>query len=521
MNNMQQILIVDDEPDTRATLRSVLESENYRIFDCATAEQAKALIKKQAFATLLIDIYLSDYNGIDLAADLKNEKLNTPVIIITGSSDLELARKALRIGVFDYLLKPFRNRQLLQVVHNAVMQNKLMEEKEALKEQKRRYQADLEKTVEEKIIQLKESRARYRSLVEQSLVGVCILQQGTFRYVNEKMGQLLDTPAAELIQKKDLCDFVAFDQKEHLERYQQEILAGKEVPTSCTLKVTTPENNQRILEMWAGKIQYNDEPAIESLVMDVTVGKQAKLREKRLEMELLQEHKLAAIGQLAAGIAHNLNTPISVIQGVAELIRLQRPEISEIDKILRQTARMTDLINSILGKSRREQDNALIDLDLNQMILDELEFFNANLFFKHNIKREIHLAETLPKIKAVYSDFSQAFDSIIQNAIDAVYDAEEKKISVSTEVEGNDILIKISDSGSGIKEEDRQKIFDPFFTTKPMSTPNNRDPYAPRGTGLGLSQAYTLLNPYRVKIELDSVSGRGTTFTLRIPVKRA
>lgn len=519
MKKAANILIVDDEQATRETLRIMLESEEYRIYDCSGAEEARALLKQHYFAVLLVDIFLPDENGMDLAAELQEEDKPVQVIFITGSAEIELAQKALRLGVFDYLVKPVKSHQLRQVVQNAMMRTHLLEEQKNLEMQKAIYQEELEKKVKEQIARLKESESRYKSLVEQTLVGVCICQQNQFQYVNEKMAELLGHTPAALIFKKGMIDFVVDEQKEKLIKIQQRILEMGEAPEKCILNVITKNGHKRIFEMWAGRIIYKDAPAIECLVLDRTDQKQALYREKRLEMELLNEHKMAAIGQLAAGLSHNINTPISVIQGVSELIKLEHPEITEIEKILRQTARMTELVNSIQIKSRKELDPSVVRINLNKLVQDVLDFFNANLFFKHQVKKEIHLAENLPPIQGVYSDFSQSFSMILQNAIDAVYYSEQKIIKISTKFEKGFILINISDSGRGIKEENKELIFNPFFTTKPTEYSKATEPYVPRGTGLGLSQAHMLLSPYGIVIEFDSLVDVGTTFVIRIPTQ--
>jgi len=517
MDKMHNILIVDDDEDTLGALRSILEYHDYKVYTCTAADKAKALLKEICFSTILIDIYLQNYNGIDLAAELKEQCILTPIIIITGSLDVETAQRALRLGVFDYLVKPFKNKQLLQVVHNAVLQNRLLEEQKTLDEKKKLYQEELENTVKEQVAKIKESESRYRNLIEQSLVGVYISQDGSFQYLNDMMISFLESSESELTGKSDLADFVVNSQKERFNLFLKKVIE-ENISDSFTVNVVTAGGNEKIFEVWAGRIIYKNNPAIEGMVHDKTEHFLATERQRNLEIELMHEHKLAAIGQLAAGIAHNINTPISVIQGIAELIRLQHPELDDIEKILKQTARLSELINSVLSKSRKDQDVSVVSINLNKLLEEELEFFNSNLFYKHNIKKEFDFAEQLPLIKGVYGDFTQALDNIIQNAIDAVYNSDEKRISISTALEENYIILKIADTGSGIDEADYEKIFNPFFTTKPNQQSTLSEPYAPRGTGLGLSQAYTLLFPYGIKIDIESQKGNGTEFIIRIPI---
>ncbi len=523
MNNIKHnILLIDDDPEIRDTLKALLETEDYEVQACSTAAEAEQMLKAKTFSAILLDIFLSDRNGIDFITNIHGLNVQTPIVIITASTELELARKALRLGVFDYLVKPFRQGQLQQVVRNAVIKNGLLEETRALEEQKRLYQDELERMVQQKIQELQQSQIKYKNLVDQSLVGVFVLKDGLFSYVNKRFCELMECSASELQDKRKLLDFIHPDDRPGMQEYLQKRSTDKASASGYQCRLLTKEGNERIIKLWLGKTDVNARQAVEyqGVMIDATAEHEAKKREAHLQLQLMNEHKLAAIGQLAAGISHNLNTPIAIIQANAELLKLTHPEIKEAEKILQQTKRMSQLINTILDKGRKEQSTATMIVDLNDLLKQELEFLNANLFFKHQIEKEYHFDPNLPKIKAVYSDFSQGIANIIQNAIDALFEAPKRKMIISTEWTGQEILLKIADTGPGIPEQLRDKIFDPFFTTKPTQTEQDAVSDAPRGTGLGLSSVYNLLTPYGVKIDFESKEGQGATFILHIPAKK-
>ncbi len=522
MNELKQnILLIDDDPDLRATLSVLLENDGYTVTSCSTAQEASALLSKNKYSTILLDIFLPDKNGLEFISELKQKDIITPVVVITASSALDLAQKALRLGVFDYLVKPFKHNQLRQVVRNAIIRNRLLEEEQELEAQKLIYQQELEQTIRQKIKELQESEIKYKNLVEQSLIGVFILQDGKFVYVNRTMCDILECASELLISKGVLLNFIHPDDRNRVEKNMDDLRQGKvESIQGFQCRAITKKGNGRVVKLWCGSIVYKGKPAFEGVMIDATEEVKAKEREKQLQLELMTEHKMAAIGQLAAGISHNLNTPIAIIQANAELLKLKNPEMKEVDKILQQTHRMAQLINTIISKGRREQERSETIIDLNELIQKELEFLNANLYFKHKIQKEYHFDPNLPKIRAVYSDFSQSITNIIQNAIDAVYEAPERKITITTEWNGQDIEIKISDTGHGIPEDIQSKIFDPFFTTKPKKDNLLENPDEPYGTGLGLSSAYNLLSSYGVKISFQTEAGKGTTFTITIPVAK-
>lgn len=518
---MHRILILDDDADIRDTLSAFLEKENYQVDHCGSGLEAESFLKKHTYAVILVDIFLPDISGIDFVQQTKKTGCKSQFVFITGSSDIALARKAVQLGVFDYLVKPFKNSQLLQVVRNAIMKNYLEEEKESLERQKSLYQQELEKLVEQKAAALSESESKYQNLVEQSLAGVFIMQDNVFKYVNRKFCEILECRPEDMLDKKSLSDFINADANSLFQHLLDNTHFSETKTADMEFEARTSSGKTRHLKIWAGPIFFQGKEAVEGIIIDATEEQNAKLRQQQLELELMNEHKLAAIGQLAAGIAHNLNTPIAVIQGNAELLQLKHPELEEVDKILAQTRRMNKLIQNLIIKGKKEQEKELTELDINELLNQELEFLNANLFYKHKIKKVFIPGENLPKIEGIYSDFSQSILNIIQNAIDAMYDSQEKLLTVRTYMDNKTVVVSISDTGCGIPEDIKAHVFEPFFTTKPANPDEETiiRPNHPVGTGLGLSLVHNILSPYGVKIDFESETGKGTTFYIRIPFK--
>lgn len=238
-----------------------------------------------------------------------------------------------------------------------------------------------------------------------------------------------------------------------------------------------------------------------------------------LETQLRQAQKMEAIGLLASGIAHNINSPLSAIIMTAEMAQAKHPEVTELGDILQASSRIGEIISNLMTKSRQEQSSAEMEIDVNDLVKTELKFLEANLYFKHNVDVELTLAPELPRIHGLYSDFSQCFQNLVQNALDAMVASDELLLTVRTRFDaGRDkVILSIRDTGSGIAEEDKNRIFEPFFTTKSDVGEANR--LRPSGTGLGLSTARQLLAKYGVAIEVDSHVGRGSEFHIVIPVQ--
>jgi|GEM_PF-1736123 len=238
-----------------------------------------------------------------------------------------------------------------------------------------------------------------------------------------------------------------------------------------------------------------------------------------LESQLRQAQKLEAIGLLASGLAHNINSPLSAIIMTTEMAQAKHPQVTEFDDILQAAARIGEIISNLMTKSRQEQSNEEMEIDVNQLVQTELKFLESNLFFKHNVDLEVDLAPDLPKIRGLYSDFSQCFHNLVQNALDAMSTASQTGLCVRTSWDQarNRITLSIRDTGCGIPTENIEKIFEPFFTTK-SELGTEWDPYRPSGTGLGLSTVRQLLARYNATVDAESWQGEGSEFKIAIPV---
>ncbi len=243
--------------------------------------------------------------------------------------------------------------------------------------------------------------------------------------------------------------------------------------------------------------------------LNAELNEQVRLRTE----QLLDAERLAAIGRYAAGIVHNLNSPLQIIMGNAEILTMKHPDNRNIMNMRKAAAQMKKIVASILGAGVRESRADYVPVDLNEVIRDKAEFLKSNLFFKHKIRTDMDL-NPLPPLHGVYHHFSQSIGNIIHNALDAMHNQNQGVLSISTGVEGDAVVIRIMDNGDGIPPELIDKIYDPFFTTKPLTSEDNR----PAGTGLGLASGREMIASYGGKIEVKSEVGKGTTFTVTFPL---
>jgi PAS domain S-box-containing protein len=244
------------------------------------------------------------------------------------------------------------------------------------------------------------------------------------------------------------------------------------------------------------------------------------LSEQRLlEANLRQAQKLEAVGLLASGLAHNINSPLAAIMVTAEMAQAKYPDIREFGDIMQAADRIMEIIANLMTKSRQEQATEETEIDLNQLIKTELKFLEANLFFKHQVTLDVTLDPVLPRVHGLYSDFSQCFYNLVQNALDAMQSVEERVLTVRTGFteDKKAIYIAVRDTGCGIPKELLEKIFEPFFTTKPEAS-ENPEQVRPSGTGLGLSTTQQLLSNYNGTMTVTSQLSKGSEFTILVPL---
>lgn len=245
---------------------------------------------------------------------------------------------------------------------------------------------------------------------------------------------------------------------------------------------------------------------------------------KESQEKLVQTSKMAAVGQLAGGVAHEINNPMGVIlgfsQSVVKMIKEDNPLYMPLKSIEREAVRCKKMITDLLTFSRKEKTHSEI-VTINETVEETLSLVQAQTKVK-NIKVVKEYGTGLPQIEVNKNQIQQVIMNLCNNAIDAMKDGGE--LTIKTQIaDGSDktknIIIKISDNGEGIPKDNLDKIFEPFFTTKQVG----------KGTGLGLSLCYEIIQKHNGTIEVESPTftevsagrevGKGTTFIIKLPVK--
>ena len=273
--------------------------------------------------------------------------------------------------------------------------------------------------------------------------------------------------------------------------------------------LTTRAGEQRSANIAIAPLMSRDFVAVGRIVLVDDITERVSL-----ETQLAQADKLSSIGLLAAGVAHEINTPLAVISSYAQMLSKQLRGDARIgpvlEKITQQSFRASEIANGLLNFSRTSTTE-FRETNLNLVIRDTLSLLEHQ-FKTAQIDVDAELAENLPPIHGNPGKLQQVFLNLLLNAKEAMPGG--GRLRVATLANGHVEAI-VADSGSGIAPEHLKRIYDPFFTTKTMPKPGER-----RGTGLGLSVSYGIIQEHAGKIHVESAPGTGTTFHIEFPLLR-
>lgn len=233
---------------------------------------------------------------------------------------------------------------------------------------------------------------------------------------------------------------------------------------------------------------------------------------RKMQSHLIQQEKLASLGKLAAGIAHEINNPLGGILIYSHLLLEEAPsgspERDNLKKIVKETTRCKDIVKGLL-QFARPRDPEMIQTEVNEILENSLSIMEGQALFQ-NIELQKRYANDLPKIVADNAQLQQVFMNIILNGVEAMDGNGTLTIKTFLGDDKKNIHIEFVDTGHGIKEENKKRLFEPFFTTKEVG----------KGTGLGLAISYSIIQKHKGTIKVTSQEGKGSTFTVIIPVKK-
>ena len=365
--------------------------------------------------------------------------------------------------------------------------------------------ASLYARLEDKISEFERLKEFNENIVESINVGILALDlDDRIESWNAQMEAMYALSRAEVI-GQELHSVFPAEFVEALDRSRHE--AG--VHHLYKFPLTTRAGEPRTANIAIAPLLSRDFVAVGRIVLVDDITERVSL-----ETQLAQADKLSSIGLLAAGVAHEINTPLAVISSYSQLLSKQMrgdPRLSPVlEKITQQSFRASEIANGLLNFSRTSTTE-FRETNLNQVIRDTLSLLEHQ-FKTAQVELEVELNDALPAIHGNPGKLQQVFLNLLLNAKEAMPGG--GRLRVATLANGHVEAI-VADSGAGIAPENLKRIYDPFFTTKTMPKPGER-----RGTGLGLSVSYGIIQEHAGKIHVESAVGAGTTFHLEFPLLR-
>ena len=361
--------------------------------------------------------------------------------------------------------------------------------------------AQMYNSLEQKAAQIERLKDFSENIVESLNVGVLALDlDGAVESWNTQLERLIGVPRQEAVGRKvvhvlppDLMAEIAARASDErissLYKFHMRNLTGRNLVVNVSIAPLVGKSGDRI-----GRL---------ILVDDIT-------QRIRMEEQMVQTEKLTSLGLLAAGVAHEVNTPLAVISNYIQMLAKQLPAGDPrhqlIEKVVKQTFRASEIVNNLLNFSRTGAAE-FTEVNLNAVVEETLSLV-AHPFRTAHVQVSRNLQEELPPVLGSNNKLQQVFLNLFLNARDSMPSG--GMVEIRTASHNGSVEIEITDTGSGIPRENLHRIFDPFFTTKSMG----------RGTGLGLSVSYGIIKEHAGKVDVRSTQGKGTSFRLEFPVAR-
>ncbi|MEQ1792644.1 MAG: PAS domain S-box protein [Nitrospira sp.] len=346
---------------------------------------------------------------------------------------------------------------------------------------------------------IRQSEERYRRLIAVSPYGILVIRADRVIFANDQALKLFGAVKAEEIVGRSFFDLFHQDCHEAMRERTRELLGGSQVTPMVEERIIKQDGLPMDVEVSSARFSDEEGPAILVMLRDIS-------ERKRLQDRLRKTERIAELGTVASGMAHEIGTPMNVILGRAEYLmdRVTDETVKRgLQTIVAQVERITRVMNQLLAFARRKPPERG-PLALREVIENSVEMFHERLA-KSLVQVEMQLDETCSKVQADADQMNQVLINLIMNAVHAMPEGGQLRIGMAQA----DAMVKltVADTGHGIPQEVIARVFDPFFTTKEFG----------KGTGLGLTVVKGIIEEHHGSITAESEEGKGTTFTILLP----
>ncbi len=487
------VLIVDDERGIREGCRRILMAEGLSVDTAENGKEGLEMVRSKPYDLILVDLMMPVMGGLDMMEQVRLTDPDVIMVVITGFATIETAVEAIKHGGYDYVPKPFTPDQLITVVNRGLEKRRLSLQAKRLMEER-----------DQKLLEVAHEESKLRTIVNSMADGILV--------INREQQLVLWNPAAaktlnlneqlevgkalgEAIPQADLVDII---KKAFAPDTSGFTAISEEV------EVETPERRTLMVNVSAIGDRDGHELGVVSTMRDITSLK---------EIDQIKS-------QFVSMVTHELRAPLAAVEGYLHAYLTgaagSDPQFNRqmLERAKQRCHSLLDLVNDLLTFSRLESRRVVRKKE----VLDVGEIVAATVdLLKHQgeakeVQFEMCVPQSLPQIEADRAEMDQLFTNLISNAIK--YNKKRGKVIVSAKPDRNYLEVKVADSGVGIGEEHLSKIFDEFYR---VTGPETR--YV-TGTGLGLSIVKRIVESHFGRIDVQSKLDEGTTFTVRLPIKK-
>ena len=538
-----RILIIEDNPEMAELMRNMLSPVRCQIQDVRSGEEALDFMRQEAEAgretdLILLDIMMPEMDGYEVIARLKADPLlkKTSVIMTTALDSINDKTLGLGMGADDYITKPFDPQELLARI-DAVMRVRRSEKALLRRNQELAALIEIGRVVTSSLDMdevLEATIKGIREILQVEAGSLVLVDEETDRlifrttFTSEQgwvagrtiepgkgiVGHVIQTGETKLANDVDLDPHFSAEVDEEAGLTARAILC---VPLAIRNRVI---GAIAVINKLNGAFTNQDQELLQAMAASVAVAVEnanlyselADFAEEleRSQAQLVQAEKMAAIGRLAASIAHEINNPL---QAIHNTLHLSLHKGLEIDKRLHYTGlaqaevqRLIEIVQRMLDFYRPSRGGAE-PTDINSILENVLALAQKRL--EHgNVRVNMHLAPKLPPVPMVADQITQVFLNIIINAIEAMPSGGDLDLETALSQDGEWALVRFHDAGAGMSADEIANLFEPFYTTKAD------------GTGLGLAISYGIVERHGGMIDVASLPGQGTTFVVRLPMRR-
>jgi PAS domain S-box-containing protein len=486
------ILVAEEDPAFLEILHQSLEESGgfYDVKHVSSGGDCLNMLQKERFDILLLDHLLPDGKGLDWLRRFNEMGVGIPTIFVTAKGDPQLSIEAMKEGVFDYINRSAECAKAFPfVVHRAVEGHSMMVEKVRLQKE------------------LIETKNFLESIVEKAGDAISVVDlEGKVIYWNEGAERIYGYRKEDVLGRK-LSEFL-YPREERLKKEEENFMRGLmervkegEVVPNVEVKRQAKDGREIVTSMTISPLRNAEGRIIGAsrICKDVTHLKKAEER-------LILTERLSSLGELSAGVAHELRNPLAGIK-INTQILLRKKDFPEMERRLLESSqegieKIQKIVEDMLHFAKPKPSH-FKEEEINDVLEKSFPILQAKLK-KANISFLFTRGESLPRVRIDVHQIQQVLINLMLNAIQAM----EKggTLTLRTFAEDGGVGVEVRDTGIGIPRPHLKKIFDPFFTTKS------------EGTGLGLSISHKILENHGATIDVISEEGRGAAFTIHFPV---